>query len=202
MRKRSSIYLESVRRAGKRLRLKNLALQDAMAVKEGGLVKIPLTRGMWAIVDEADYQLVKDHKWNVQKSPCTFYARCRSKKDGVWQTIMMHRLILKPWFKNEVDHKDGNGLNNTRSNIRECTGSQNQMNRIHKNATGFRGVTPRHCSFVAYIRILGKKTWLGTFKTALDAAKAYNAAAIKHHGEFAGLNPIPESDGTDARPRS
>ena len=90
----------------------------------------------------------------------------------------------------ERDHKDRNGLNNTRDNIRIATRSQNQANTRHTNQTGFRGtyLSRQPDTWYAQARIGGKLTHLGTFSRPVDAAKAYDEAILREFGEFAVLN--------------
>lgn len=89
------------------------------------------------------------------------------------------------------DHKDENGLNNTRKNLRKCCAIQNAQNRSKYkcNSTGFKGVTLdkrcRHKPFRADIKVSKKRVFLGNFSTAQEAGNAYIAAALKYHGEFA-----------------
>lgn len=108
----------------------------------------------------------------------------------------MHRVImgLAPGDGRQVDHIDRNGLNNRRSNLRFATPSQNMYNASSPgNSTGFRGVEKvRGASrFNARIRVDGERFHLGSFPTAEDAARAYDAKAAEAHGEFAVLN-FPE----------
>jgi hypothetical protein len=101
---------------------------------------------------------------------------------------------MKPDKGFVIDHLDGNGLNNQRNNLRICTVSQNSMNRNKtvKNKSGFKGVIwwERNNTWKAEIRHNKNKIYLGYYKNIIDAAKAYNAAALKYHGEFANLNKI------------
>lgn len=153
--------------------------------------EIHLTKGKVAIVDDEDYErLMAIGKWYPLKMRSTYYAY--RKIDG--RTTYMHSLVLqKNDRKNKIDHKDGNGLNNQSENLRECTNAENlRHQKIRKNNTsGFKGVSPFRSKWMAKIRIGNKhQKYIGTFDTAIKAAKAYNEAAIKYHGEFANLNPI------------
>jgi hypothetical protein len=174
-----------------------------------GEILIPLTRGMFARIDADDFERILttefrdgtvwegricDVSWNAYEDHKTFYARA-----GVLRkTLMLHRLILSARRQNLVDHRDGNGLNNLRSNLRLATHRQNSVNgRLRTtNTTGFRGVSPTASGrFMATIRdgSRGKK-YLGIFATAEDAAHEYDMAASDIFGEFARLNfPLAET---------
>ena len=92
--------------------------------------------------------------------------------------------------KLQVDHIDHNGLNNQKYNLRNCTFTQNRMNRIRNknNTSNYKGVTHDDGYIYAQINANGKHIRLGSFKTEKDAALAYDKAAQKYHGEFAYLN--------------
>jgi hypothetical protein len=91
-----------------------------------------------------------------------------------------------------VDHIDRNPLNNTRANLRFCTHSENQRNKASKplSTSKYLGVHwhKKDCKWQATIRVEGKKVYLGSFKSEEDAARAYDAAAREHHGQFANPN--------------
>lgn len=110
------------------------------------------------------------------------------------EKIKMHRVIMNPQKGMQVDHIDGNKLNNQRQNLRICTNAQNSRNRRLRsdNKTGFKGVfwRERDKVFTAYITYNQKNKHLGTFRSAVEAAKVYNNAAIEYFGEFAYLNRI------------
>lgn len=101
----------------------------------------------------------------------------------------MHQLFVSG---GKVDHKNGNGLDNRRSNLRLATTQQNNFNVgiTKRNTSGYKGVYPARNGFVATIRKSGKLYHGGTFKTALEAAKKYNELAKQYHGEFAWLNRV------------
>lgn len=114
----------------------------------------------------------------------------------------MHRLILGAGAKETVDHKDGDGLNNQRSNIRLCTVAQNVRNRRKSSlarSSRFKGVayapskssgirTRKRNPWEARIWVGGRNKSLGRYSTEEDAARAYDRAAIEHFGEFARTN--------------
>ncbi len=159
--------------------------------------QIELTSGYFAFVDDSDFEFLNQWKWRANKqSNGDIYAETDKYIDGKRFIIKMHRLIIGVTDGNVlVDHRDGNGLNNQRNNLRPCNKSQNGMNRgtIRKNRlTKFKGVQMRSDGkkWVAEIVANKKKTHLGSFNTDVEAAIAYNNAAKIHHGEFARLNVI------------
>lgn len=104
----------------------------------------------------------------------------------------MHRLMIGVNKKCIVDHIDRNGLNNQRVNLREATPLISTINReFNKNSTGYKGVYYSGNKYRARIGVGYKLIELGSFNDIISAAKAYNLAAIKHHGKIAVLNVIP-----------
>jgi hypothetical protein len=151
-----------------------------------------LSKGMVAIVDENDLKKIKKYKWHYDG----LYAERNIYSGKSRKTERLHRFILGlgQGDKRQIDHINGNKLDNRKENLRICTISQNTMNRpIQKNNTsGFKGVS--HCgrgkSWRAYIKLMQKYIHIGYFKSKIEAAKAYNEAAKKYFGEFAQLNKI------------
>lgn len=157
--------------------------------------EITLTRGMVALVDNADYEWLNQFKWHALKHRDTFYAarNCGGRKNRSY--VFMHRLILKlSDSKVEVDHSDRNGLNNQRQNLREATRSQNAANAPSRknSSSSFLGVywDNTRKMWTAGITKNYKKKFLGYFDNEIEAATAYNKAAIIIHGEFANINKI------------
>lgn len=153
---------------------------------------IQLTKGLLALVDDDVYEELSRFNWYAAASGETFYA-VRHIGTGNRNVARMHRQILgidSPSI--EVDHRDGNGLNNQRHNLRIANKTQNQHNRGRQrnNSTGFKGVTfsKRDKCWMAYIKLSGRQRHLGNFDDPRMAALAYDEAARKHFGEFARTN--------------
>jgi len=152
--------------------------------------KIQLTKGKTAIVDDGDYDLISTYKWYAEIRFGIWYAKGRV--DG--KMVFMHRFLLNAPSSLVVDHIDGDGLNNCRSNIRLATPSQNSMNQrvAVSNKTGYKGVhfVGTMGKYRATIRVGGKSIHLGYFENREHAAMSYNAAARQYFGEFAQLNRV------------
>ena len=156
--------------------------------------EIQLTQGKVAIVDDEDFDYLNQFKWFSSNMKGKFYAVRTSYSNEKCSCILMHREIMKPIKGYVIDHIDGNPLDNQKKNLRICTVSQNSMNRNKtvKNKSGFKGVYWHKLSkkWASVIKIDNKALHLGLFLDAKEAAKTYNAAALKYHGEFANLNKI------------
>lgn len=155
--------------------------------------QIKLTQGKYALVDDADYEWLNQWKWFVERSNHASrdqHIRMDGRKE-IKRRVKMHRLIMDFPENMEVDHIDGNPLNNQRNNLRVVTHAQNQKNLkipIH-NTSGYKGVywdKPRQ-KWIAAIHS-GKTINLGGFDTKEEAAHKYNQAALEYFGEFARLN--------------
>lgn len=124
----------------------------------------------------------------------TFYAYRPDRSTGKQVNILLHRFILDAPKGVKVDHKDLDGLNCTRNNLRLATASQNQHNRDKQanNTTGYKGVTLHKPTgkYRAQMTVKGRPKHLGLFTTREEAAQCYNEAATRIHGEFARLNAI------------
>ena len=156
---------------------------------------IPLTQGKFAIVDDEDFELLNRWKWFARKSEKTFYAtRNATAKDCVGRrTIRMHRVVLglEPKDKRISDHRNHNGLDNRRENLRIATRLQNQQNRkSQKGISIYKGVHWDNINkkWRSQIQQNYKRFHLGEFETEIEAAKSYDVAARKLFGEFAKLN--------------
>lgn len=160
--------------------------------------RLKLTKGKFAIVDNRDFPHVAQYKWQAYMTPQnrTWYALRKFGPPGDRHTISMHRFILGPG-KRQVDHRDGNGLNNRRYNLRACSHQKNMRNRrvlsLQKKTSRFKGVSltrVRTNSWLACIYVSKKRILLGWHPTQEQAALAYNLAAKRHFGEFARLNVL------------
>jgi len=162
--------------------------------------RIPLSQGKYALVDNEDFKKLSKHKWCAIQWGNTWGAvRNSSKVNGKQRTIYMHREILglRRGGKIQVDHKNHNGLDNRRSNLRPCTAQQNQWNytKASGKSSKYKGVSKhKDGGWVANITVFKKQYYLGYFKSEIEAAIAYNKMAQKHFGEFAKLNIIKEKD--------
>lgn len=145
------------------------------------------------LVDDEDFELVSKYRWCLAVRGKTRYAYCIEKENRS-VIIYMHRLILANPAQH-VDHKDQNGLNNQKSNLRLGSKAQNLMNRgVNKNnKTGFKGVSFNPRTKKYRVAIMYKRKWIsgGEFINSSLAAKRYNELALRHFGEFAKLNTIP-----------
>lgn len=158
--------------------------------------RVPLTRGMWATVDDADYEAVMAAgPWFVRVDGRTVYAQGNIRRsDGGRSAQYMHK-FLTGWP--ETDHRNGDGLDNRRVNLRCATRTQNNANsRLRSdNTSGFKGVlwNRQRRRWYARITIDGRQRHLGSFGDPGEAARAYDAAAREVFGEFARLNlPVLE----------
>lgn len=162
--------------------------------------EIKLTQGKVALVDDEDFVILSEYKWYAIKNKNTFYAVRHKENNPALNLIRMHREITGAKHGDIVDHKNRDGLDNRRQNIRICTSSQNSRNRQSgKNSSSkYLGVTidkegigkKRGALWRADIRHNGKRHYIGKYKDEEMAAIAYNEKAKKLHGEFANLNII------------
>lgn len=155
---------------------------------------IPLTQGKIALVDDSDYEWLNQRKWYAARDRYTFYVlrgarhKCTSEQ--------MHRLILglQPGDKRQCDHIDGNGLNNVRSNLRVCTVTQNQRSsrKLRGGTSKYKGVFWNYANskWLSAIRTNKERIYLGSFDSEIDAARAYDIAALKYHGDFSVTNEM------------
>jgi len=148
---------------------------------------IPLTKGLYAIVDAADFEWLNRYKWTTLSAGDKAYA-IRSHKG---KTILMHREIMQPPPGMVVDHINGLSVNNRRCNLRVCTPQQNHFNsRPRAKKSKYKGVRFDKDSGKWYAEITHCKIkyHLGTFEDEIEAARAYDRKAVELQGPFARLN--------------
>ena len=152
------------------------------------MAKIELTHGLFAEIDDADIHLISGRSWHARKrrDGKTHYAVSTA-------GVRMHRLLLGVTDGRIVDHKDGNGLNNRRDNLRAGTQSKNCVNRITTPGKNLRGTRPKKGKWQAYIKYQGRQRSLGYFETEKAAHEAYLAEARRLHGDWMPLPPPPTS---------
>ena len=159
---------------------------------------IPLTRDKVAIIDADSLPIIAGYRWYAAKPKAhhgnrrTWYAQAIARVDGKSTTVLMHRLIIGAEKGEKVDHKNGNGLDNRRDNLRLATSSQNTANTPPPatNTSGYKGVHfhRRNKTWEASVVFEGARRHLGKFESPEDAARAYDAAAIEIWGEYAWTN--------------
>jgi hypothetical protein len=160
---------------------------EAPAPPGPGIRVIPLTKGKQALVDAEDYDRLMKHKWTASSSG----PKCYAQRNEKGRSIMMHREIMHAPKGMVVDHIDGNGLNNCKSNLRICTQGQNICNSRPRGKTSvFKGVSydKKRGKYKAFVWENGATAMIGRYDDAAEAAKARDYRAVQLHGEFAYLN--------------
>lgn len=157
--------------------------------------EIILNKNKVAFVDDDLFDELNKFKWRADKQHNTFYAARTIVVNGKNKVIYMHRIILNLTDSNVfVDHKNRNGLDNQKENIRTCTNSENQKNMAHREGCSsiYKGVSfHKRCKkWQSQIIINGKSKHLGYFEIEIEAAKKYNDYAMIHYREFANINNI------------
>lgn len=164
--------------------------------EDNGLRRIALTKSKFATVDAADYEWLKDFTWHAKCCRGRYYAATMI--NG--KSVSMHRLIMNPPPGKVTDHKDGDGLNNPRFNLRNCFPEENRHNtRPSGKRSRFIGVYPRGDKW--FFKIAHKREYFygGPFDTDIEAAKARDKKAIELFGEYAWLN-FPEETQSGDKP--
>ena len=148
--------------------------------------KIQLTQNKFTIVDDEDYEHLNQFNWHIKKGRNTYYAVRTNFKLN--KKIPMHRIIMNPSDNMQIDHINGNGLDNRKENLRVCNRYQNGGNsRLSKsNISGIKGVSwnKKNKKWVAQICINSKQGNLGSFINKFEAKEAYEKAAKEYHKEF------------------
>ena len=146
---------------------------------------IPLTQGKIALVDDEDYEYINQWKW-------CYHSEGYAKNNSLEKMRFMHREILHIQDKVDIDHINGNKLDNRKENLRVCSRSQNMANsKKHKNSTSkYKGVSWSRSKKRWRVTIMKnrKAYFLGLFDNPVDAATAYDKKALELSGEFAKLN--------------
>ena len=158
--------------------------------------RIKIGKGLlWALIDDEDYDRINSMSWQIKRDHHTTYAKhVEINPDGSTSNTLMHRLIISCPPGSVIDHIDGNGLNNQRSNLRKCTNKQNSRNSESRRGTSiYKGVVYRKDvhKYRARIRVYYVGLHIGHYEEEITAAKAYDKAALYYFGEFARLN-FPE----------
>jgi len=165
--------------------------------------RLYLGQGKWTLLDVKDYYRLRIFKWVVYGNGTNLYAiRLQFTDSNKTSTVYMHREIMNPPAGLVVDHRNCDGLDNRKDNLRFATHAQNTRNRRKKKngSSQFLGVyfNKEKSTWDSQIMHNGKKIWVGRFQTQIDAAKAYDEAARKYHGEFARLN-FPEEASANSK---
>lgn len=167
------------------------------------VVEIGLTRGATTKIDATDREEVAQFKWFANGTPGRFYAARHRRVGGKQETILLHRFLMRAEVGQEVDHRNGDTLDNRRANLRVCTHKQNGRNArtpTH-NTSGFKGVGQRGKLWRAYLVDGGKQIHVGSsFATAEDAARAYDVEAVRRFGQYARTNFAPIDVLDDMKP--
>lgn len=154
----------------------------------GCVARIPITNGKFVLVDATDAARVCEHNWCLDygRRKSTEYAAATIRR----KRTRLHRFITGASGDVRIDHANGNGLDNRRSNLRVACPSQNAANQVRKRPSraGYKGVTEWDGSYHAGIMVNYKRIALGKFDNPIEAAKAYDRAARFHFGEFAKPN--------------
>jgi hypothetical protein len=155
---------------------------------DGDIAYVPLTKGYEAVIELADLSLVSGINWHAILNGNTVYAIGKINVCGEAKAIYLHRLLISPEDGVFVDHIDGDGLNNKRSNLRKASSSQNMWNRKPKktSSSGLKGVhyMVKAKKWVSKIGHNKKQYYLGIFNTADEAYAAYCEASKILHGGY------------------
>jgi hypothetical protein len=145
------------------------------------------------MVDDADFDWLSQYKWHAHWDGKSWRAVCSKWENGKTKKILMHRLVMQPKEGELVDHRNHNSLDNQRHNLRNCSCQENNRNhklRLKNKTSQYKGV----CWFkparlwVAQITVNYKRICIGYFKDEIEAARAYDEAALKYHGTYAFVN--------------
>jgi hypothetical protein len=168
---------------------------NKFTMKDGVCIMIAYYKGepFEVKIDRKNYKKIKQYRWRIHKGGycgALLYAVADIDK----KFVRLHRFLMDVPKNMQVDHKNHDTVDNREENLRICTVSENMHNskKPKNNTSGFKGVSWHkvHKKWHAQIYVKNKNIYLGRFTDKIEAAKAYNDAAIKYHGEFASLNKI------------
>lgn len=158
------------------------------------IMTLPLSQGLFALVDGKNYEWLSQWKWSAAKGYSTYYAFRSTGGRKNKHNILMHRIVMGAKKGSIVDHINHNGLDNRKSNLRFCTQAQNQYNQKHRNSSiyssKYKGVCwdKRKIKWMSTVRFDGKCVFAGYYNSEIEAAKSYDKKARKLFGKFACLN--------------
>ncbi len=140
-------------------------------------------RGEKVTVDAEDFSILNGYKWSTNNRGYVYGVVNGSR-------FAIHRLIVNCPSKKQVDHINGDRLDNRKQNLRICTNSQNHQNKpkTKRNTSGYKGIRFKRGRWHAHITLNRKQKHLGAFDHKMEAVHAYDAAAKKYFGEFALTN--------------
>jgi AP2 domain. len=173
-------------------------MSNHISSPDDSYIRVPLGYNKFALIDREDAVIVVQWRCRAQKLPGgKIYVNCHRTIDGVREDTTLHRLLMQPPPDMDVDHRNGDSLDCRRENMRICTQQQNTFNRRKRRDSrqpyvGIRPA-PNGIRWYAYISCDRKQTYLGSFATPEEAARAYDAKAKETRGEFAYLN-FPEEE--------
>jgi hypothetical protein len=156
-------------------------------------VRLKMPCGREVLLDRSDLERVSELKWSLTWNakhgftPIP-YVQATDYRGGKGKKVYLHRLVMDAKPGQVIDHIDGNTLDNRRRNLRVATRSQNAQNRRAVGRSGYLGVEVHEGGFVARTQHKGVRHYIGLFKTAEDAARAYDKKALELHGDGARLN--------------
>lgn len=146
--------------------------------------QIPLTKGKFALVDDEDFAKCSEHPWHTQKNHKTLYARrtVYSTRKNRHVLLLHHFIVGAPSCGYEVDHIDGNGLNNQKANLRFVTHRQNLQNK-HHGTSKYPGVSwnVKRQRWFSQAYISGKAVFVGWFTDEDEAFRKYKEK-LREHG--------------------
>ena len=159
------------------------------------MIEIPLTQGKAAIIDDEDAYLAR-YEWHAQaRDSGRFYAKRTDWTSGVARTVYLHREVMCAAPGTDVDHRNRDGLDCRRRNLRLAVGGGNQQNSARRrgNRSGYKGVcwNAAKSRWQAQVQVDHRNLYLGLYSEAIDAARAYDFAAMWLHGEYARFNFPP-----------